>query len=196
MNIEELSTFAMIFIMVLVLIALVALVVFWWGPELFPQRKNKKEEKTTASQAEEKSRELPEEVMTAAALAKRNWEKILAYCEEHHYHLLSDRKYSLNMPSYIQGNLYALLQEKEKEEIKEEYYIMGYFVIHEHKIMTEVEYKTKSYRECRLLVDMTEESELTVLLCSCVIDCWDNIRSWLKEPEKLLQKCLTFSPEA
>lgn len=155
------------------------------------------EEADPAERAEEAepTGEAEPETETAGKIAKRNAEKILAYCETHKYHLLSDRQYSLNVPSWVQRNLLPLVQQREEGEIHQTYGIYVYFAIEKHEIKLLVEYYAEGKGRQQLYLPLTEPSELAETLLPFLVDKWRGIKEWLKEPEELLQKFLTFDPE-
>ncbi len=137
----------------------------------------------------------PEEEKTAMALARLNGEKILAYCKEHHYDMLPDMEKSVFVPDYLQDNLCTLITDKTGKK-PEERETQCYFTIKSHEIKVRLRCIAPGEKNWSIIwVDITEESELAALLMSCVVNDWSTIQSWLKEPEKLMQKCLTFSPE-
>lgn len=166
---------------------------------MWHRKKKRAAEKASDTPAEAKpepeTAEVKPEPETAAEIAKRNWENILAYCKEHKYHLLSDRKYLLYVPSWAQENLCSLIQQREEREILQNCGVYAYFAIEKHEIKLLVEYYISGEGRQQFYLSPGEPSELAEALLPFLIDRWLSIKAWLKEPEELLQKCLTFDPE-
>ena len=154
-----------------------------------------RKKKRAAKKASDTPAEAKPEPETAGEIAKRNWEKILAYCKEHKYHLLSDRKYLLSVPSWAQENLCSLIQQREKREILQTCGIFAYFAIEKHEIKFLVEYYISGKGRQQFYLSPAEPSELAEALLPFLVDRWVQIKNWLKEPEALLQKCLAFEAE-
>lgn len=164
------------------------------------KRKARKESVSAVATELEVGKTSEEKELTATELARRNGEKILSYCREHNYHLLSDRKHSLNIPSWAQENIHLLVQQQEERTLKTNDGIYwgssAYFAIYKHEIKIDVVYQVKDlYEDQHLYIDLTEDSELAATLSPFVVNNWRWIKEWLKEPEELLQKCLTFKAE-